>query len=214
LTVCYKIAINRLVPQLRRTQEERSAATRARLLDATVACLSERGWARTTTTEIADRAGVSRGAQLHHFPTKAELVTTAVEHLFMRRNEEFRAAFAELPADAPRGPAAVELLWSMMRGPTFHAWLELVVAARTDAALAHTVRRIGDRFTDNVRQTFLELFPRPADAPPLYDLAPAVTFALLQGLALDHIVVGDDPRLTAVVALWKQLAQLIPGGHP
>src|SRR5229473_7754051 len=86
----------------RRTQEERSASTRARLLDATISCLSELGYARTTTTEIAERAGVSRGAQLHHFPTKAELVTTAVEHLFEKRTEEFRRAFESLPESADR----------------------------------------------------------------------------------------------------------------
>jgi len=100
----------------RRTQEERSAATKGRLLDATLECLAELGYARTTTTEIAERGGVSRGAQLHHFATKAELVTEAVEHLFERRDQEFREAFARLPADASRGRAAVDLLWSMVAG--------------------------------------------------------------------------------------------------
>src|SRR2546430_2579469 len=102
----------------RRTQQERSSATREHLLDATIALLYERGYAHTTTSEIADRAGVSRGAQLHHFATKAELVTTAVEHLFQRRNEEFRRAFAELPETADRAATAIELLWSMFSAPT------------------------------------------------------------------------------------------------
>src|SRR5712664_3809714 len=93
----------------RRTQEERSAATRGRLLDATLECLSELGYARTTTTEIAERGGVSRGAQLHHFPTKSELVTEAMGHLFDRRDQEFRDAFVRLPDDAERGPTAVDL---------------------------------------------------------------------------------------------------------
>lgn len=200
--------------RVRRTQEERSASTRALLLDATIACLSELGWARTTTTEIAERAGVSRGAQLHHFPTKAELVATAVDHLFARRDEEFRAAFAALPPDVPRGPAAVDLLWSMARGPTFHAWLELVVAARTDPELKDTVRRIGERFSDNVMRTFHVLFPQAAGGgTPLSEMAPMVTLALMQGLALDHIVGGDDPRIDAALDVWKRLAEMIPGGQ-
>lgn len=190
---------------------------RARLLDATIDCLSERGYARTTTTEIAERAGVSRGAQLHHFPTKAELVTTAVEHLFARRDAEFREAFAKLPADRARGPAAVELLWSIMRGPTFYAWLELVVAARTDPDLLASVQRIGARFTDSVQRTFHDLFPVPRAAGTIgvgavsapAELAPAMTFALLQGLALDAIVADGDPRLEAVLSIWKGLAALV-----
>src|SRR5258705_10494928 len=105
------------VRPVRRTQEQRSAATRARLLDATIACLDQLGYSRTTTTEIAERAGVSRGAQLHHFPTKAELVTTAVEHLFRRRDAEFRGPFRNPPGGPGPAAAARDPLWSMGCGP-------------------------------------------------------------------------------------------------
>ncbi len=196
----------------RRTQEERSAATRTRLLDATLECLAELGYARTTTTEIAERGGVSRGAQLHHFPTKAELVTEAVAYLFDRRDEEFRAAFAKLPADADRGGAAVDILWSMVSGPTFHAWLELAVAARTDPLLKPKVAELTTRFTENVRRTFGELFPRPEGAPPYWDLAPSFTFALLEGLALDLMVTPDADEIARVLDIWRGVARLVMSG--
>src|ERR1044071_1944193 len=173
----------------RRTQEERSASTRARLLDATLDCLSDLGYARTTTTEIAERAGVSRGAQLHHFPTKADLVTTAVEHIFERRTEEFKKAFATLPAGIDRTAAAVDLLWSMVSGPTFYAWLELVVAARTDAELRPTGSSIG--------RPHRELFP--AVSNPFFELAPMFTFGLLQGLAVDKISGADETKIVMVL---------------
>lgn len=195
-----------LVPKHRRTQVERSATTRARLLDATVECLSELGYANTTTTEIAKRAGVSRGAQLHHFPTKIELVTTAVEHLFTRRTEEFRAAFATLPSGTDRTGAAIDLLWSMVSGPTFYAWLELVVAARTDTELEPAVSAMAGRFADTVRRTFHELFPDPVARGPFFDIAPLFAFALLQGLALDRISVKNDTGLQASLELLKTLA--------
>lgn len=190
----------------RRTQEERSASTRSRLLDATIACLSDLGYARTTTTEIADRAGVSRGAQLHHFPTKAELVTTAVERLFERRTEEFRSAVETLPAEVDRSAAAIELLWSMVSGPTFHAWIELVVAARTDPELRKTVSAIARRFGENIDRTHRELFPEAVSANAFIDLAPVFTFALLQGLALDEIAGIDPARTRSVLELLKSLA--------
>jgi AcrR family transcriptional regulator len=196
----------------RRTQEERSAATRTRLLDATLECLSELGYARTTTTEIAERGGVSRGAQLHHFPTKAELVTEAVAYLFDRRDEEFRAAFATLPADADRGAGAVDILWSMVSGPTFHAWLELAVAARTDSALRPKVAALTTRFTENVTRTFRELFPRPEGAAPYWDLAPTFTFALLEGLALDLMVTPDSNEIARVLEIWRGVARLVMSG--
>ena len=195
-----------LSPKHRRTQEERSATTRARLLDATVECLWELGYANTTTTEIASRAGLSRGAQLHHFPTKIELVTTAVEHLFARRTEEFRVAFAHLSSGADRPRAAIDLLWSMVSGPTFYAWLELVVAARTDAELEPAVSAMAERFADTVQRTFYELFPDPATPGPFFDIAPQVAFAVLQGLALDRISMKSDSGLQASLELLKTLA--------
>ena len=193
---------------VRRTQAERSAATRARLLDATIDCVLDLGYARTTTVEIARRAGLSRGAQLHHFPTKAELVTAAVEHLFLRRQDEFVRAFATLPAEADRGRAAIDLLWSMVSGPTFYAWLELAVAARTDPELRERVAGLGERFVANVERTFRELFPPPAEPNPLFEVAPAFTFALLDGLALAKVLGSDHPYAPQVLDTLKMLARL------
>src|SRR5262245_38860925 len=151
--------------RVRRTQAERSASTPTRLPDATLECLCDLGYARTTTPEIARRAGLSRGAQLHHFPTKAELVTSAVEHLFERRHQEFRAAFARVPAGADRYAAAIDILWSMVSGPTFHAWLELAVASRTDPELRRAIQALTGRLRDLIAETFRELF-REGHADP------------------------------------------------
>ncbi len=103
-------------PAEARRVQERSIATRAALLDAAIECLVDRGYAATTTIETARRAGVSRGAQLHHFPTKAQLLATAVEHLFDRRRSEFLEAFAAIDPQADRLDAAMDLLWSMFAG--------------------------------------------------------------------------------------------------
>lgn len=196
-------------PKPRRTQGERSAATRNRLLDATIACLFELGYAKTTTTEIADRAGVSRGAQLHHFPTKAELVTTAVEHLIERRVSEFREAMAAVPGDVDPHDAAIEILWSMMRGPTFFAWLELVVAARTDEELRAKVQAIGRRFSETVERTHRQVFRAPNEVSPFFELAPHFTFALLQGLALEGIAHENHPWVARSLEALKMLSRRV-----
>ena len=120
----------------RRTQAERSAATQARLLDAALECLVELGYAGTTTTVVAERAGVSRGAQLHHFPTRAALVAAAVEHLYARLTDAYQAGFARRPRGADRLRAAIDLLWSMFTEPRYAAVLELFTAARTDRRAA------------------------------------------------------------------------------
>jgi AcrR family transcriptional regulator len=186
-----------------RPPQARSLATRAALLDAAIECLVERGYAATTTIEIARRAGVSRGAQLHHFPTKAELLATAVEHLFDRRRSEFLERFARIDPTADRLDAALDLLWSMFQGPAFIAWTELWVAARTDPELAATVIAVERRFTAETRATFTELFPAtPVADPGLYEIARDFAFALVQGVAFQRLFHhGERPASDYLEAL-------------
>ena len=87
---------------VRRTQAERSATTQRLLLDATVACLVELGYGGTTTAAVAERAGVSRGAQLHHYGTRQRLMGAAVEHLAARRLEWVQDKAGRLPDDSTR----------------------------------------------------------------------------------------------------------------
>ena len=167
---------------------------RRRLLDATIACVLDLGWAQTSTPEICKRAGVSRGAQLHHFPTKAELVITAVEHLYAQRIEEFRRAFAALPAKADPAVASIDLLWPMFSGPTFSVTLELLVAARTDPELRQAVAAMDRRLLDQVDQMFTELFPTSAVPADVFALVPYVAFAVMQWLAIGQILHPHDPK--------------------
>jgi AcrR family transcriptional regulator len=195
-----------------RAVQARSVATRAALLDAALESLVARGYAATTTVEIARRAGVSRGAQLHHFPTKAELLTAAVEHLLDRRLAEFRATLAAVDPCQDRLDAAADLLWTMFTGPAFVAWVELWIAARTDPELAAAVIAMDVRFTDESRAMFLELFP-PEDGldPMLYDIGRDFAFALMTGVALQRLVPrGQRPADDYLDALKRMFRLLRP----
>jgi AcrR family transcriptional regulator len=202
-------AVTAIASRERRTQAERSAGTRARLLDAAIECLHDLGYAGTSTPEIARRAGLSRGAQLHHFPTKAELVTSAIWHLFERRREEFLRAFAERDLATDPCDAAIDILWSMIAGPTFYVWLELAVAGRTDPELAEPVRHLTERLVAIVEQTFRDLFPPPSPPNPFYAVAPRFTLALLDGLALEGIHASDPHAHEPVLLALKGLARLV-----
>ena len=117
----------------RRTQEERSTTTQRKILDATLQCLTTVGYAGTTTTIVAEHAKVSRGAQLHHFPTRSVLIGAAVQHLFDNLRQAYERAFARLPPDVARVGAAIDLLWKISQDPRLTAVLELHVAARTSS---------------------------------------------------------------------------------
>jgi len=175
--------------------QQRSIATRRALLSAAVECLAERGYAATTTVEVARRAGVSRGAQLHHFATKAELVSAAVDHLLNQRIEDFRKAFADLDPGADRIDGSIDLLWAMFEGPAFTAWAELWMAARTDPELAVSMVKVSREFEAHSRAVYAEIFP-PEEAadPELEQVARDFAFALMDGVAFDRLVPYPDQR--------------------
>jgi AcrR family transcriptional regulator len=189
----------------RRTQAERREQTRTALLDATVSCLVDLGFSGTTTTEVTRRAGVSLGALLHYFPAKADLLAAAVGHVLERRQAEFRASMANLDPGTDRVAAAIDLLWSAFSGPTFTAWVELWVAARTDPALAAEVVAVDERFLQSSEELFRELFP-PSEFSDQVAVLPFV-FAVMDGIALQRLVPHSNDG-QAALDTFKTVARL------
>ena len=173
-------------------QEERTRAMRARLMEATVELLIEKGFAGTTTTLVSERAGVSRGAQLHHFPTKNDLVVGAVSHLTQMRGSDLEAAAARIPAGADRTLAVLEMLGQHFASPVFTAALELWVAARTDPVLLEAVAPLELRVGRETHRLTVELLGVDESLPGVRELVQA-TLDLVRGLGLANTL-GDDAR--------------------
>jgi len=166
-----------------RTQAERSATTRQALLDATIRCLVEEGYANTTTARVAELAGVSRGAHLHHFQTRSALVAAAVEHLRIRRAEELMAAADALPSGPERVTQALDLLWRSYTSPLFQAALDLWSAGRTDPELREHLVKIEREFDRQTIQLARRLFPEAAERPDFVDLI-ELAASTIRGLTL------------------------------
>jgi AcrR family transcriptional regulator len=189
----------------RRTNAERSAETQARLLDATIECLVERGWSGTSTTEIVRRANVSRGAQVHHYPSKDDLVLAAMEHLLARRIEEFRTAFADLPLDQRSPAAAMRLLYEHCFGSTFEALLELVMAARIEPALHARLVEFQSRFFESALTTFRGLFADAAADDTFARIALRLAFCVLDGLAIGRLTGATESDREAALEAFNAI---------
>lgn len=200
------------MPPTRRTQAERSAATQAKLLDAALDCLVELGYAGTTTTVVAARAGVSRGAQLHHFPTRAALVAAAVEHLYRRMTAEYQRGFAALAPRAERLRAAIRLLWSMYSSRHFPAVLELFTAARSDAELRAHLEPIAARHDRNVYRLARAYFPEAARLGRRFDVTLALLLDAMQGMACGEVQGGRVSIAARLELLHDIAAAALAGG--
>lgn len=185
-------------------QEERSRAMRARLLDATVALLVERGFAGTSTPLISQRAGVSRGAQLHHFPTKNDLVVAAVEHLAEARGAALREAAAQVEAGAGRTRRILQMLAEHVTSPVFTAALELWVAARTDPDLLAAVAPLEQRIGRELHAVTVELLGADEQRPGVRELVQA-TLDLMRGLGLAATLSDDARRRKRILDQWAEV---------
>lgn len=177
----------------RRTQAERREATQAAILDATIECLIEEGYASTTTTKVVERAGVSRGAQVHHFPTKASLVAAAVAHLADLRAEEIAAELDGLPKGKRRLGAALDLLWHVHNGPLFEAALELWVAARTDPELRAELIPVERQLTERIVAEGQEFFGELAAGSGFVQTL-GIVLNTVRGLAMNTVLFDVGPE--------------------
>lgn len=188
-------------PDGSRRQEERSRSTRLRLIEATIGCLIEHGWSGTTTTAVAERAGVSRGAQLHHYPTRNDLVVAAVQHLGEIRRDEIRQLAANLTGQQLSVGTVLDMLAELCTGPLFVAALELWVAARTDAELRPAVSQLELQFGRETHRLTVELLGADENRPGVRESIQA-TLDLMRGLGLANLLSDDRERRTALLAEW------------
>jgi AcrR family transcriptional regulator len=180
---------------------ERSLTTRTRLMEATVECLAELGWSGTTTTVVAERAGVSRGAQLHHYPSKAALVVAAIEHLATLRRDELRRTADTLPAGPNRTPAVLELVAKYHTGPLFTAALEVWVAARTDPSLREALVPVEAKVGREVHRLTVEMLGVDESRPGARETVQA-TLDLMRGLGVANLLTDDSQRRQGLLRQW------------
>lgn len=165
-------------------KQARAHATRARLLDAAVEELLEQGYAGLTTSAVAARAGVSRGAQQNYFPHKMTLVAEAVRHLARLQRVGLRVRLAEVPRGRARVQAALDILFEQYSGPLFAAVVELSLAARADPELREVVtaeeRAISRAMQETAAVIFGDGFPATRELAERW----ATVLSTIRGLAL------------------------------
>lgn len=173
-------------------------------MQATVDCLVELGWAGTTTVVVAERAGVSRGAQLHHFRTRGELVAAAVEYVGAESVQDMVRRAQALDRARDRTTAVVEFIAEFYASPLFTAALELWVAARTDPELRELVVPLETRLGRECHRIAVELLGADERRPGVREAVQA-TLDLARGLALANQLTDDSRRRRRIVRQWARM---------
>lgn len=184
-----------------RWQQQKAARTRQAILEAASQCLIERGYSGLTTVEIIERAKVSRGAMHHHFTNRAELLSGLIDYVLHRRLERFLADYLAQIHGIHRSDAvavATEVHWNSLKAPEFTAFLELMMAARTDQQLADLLIPATKAFENEWMSEMKRAMPQQASYPGAMLLANDLAAAMHLGLLLNSPFIDNDGRKTAV----------------
>lgn len=188
----------------RQPQQDRSRATRDRLLSATVAALAEDGWAAASVSRIAARAGVSRGAAQHHFPTREALLRAVVDHIASERLAELKRAGGQLPAGADRTSAVLAMLSSLYTGQLFRAALQVWAAAASEDGLREQLIPLEAELGRRAHTLAVELLGADESVPGVRETVQA-TLDLARGLGLADVLHDDSRRRRAVLGQWARI---------
>ncbi|MFJ8951667.1 TetR/AcrR family transcriptional regulator [Streptomyces sp. NPDC102384] len=181
-------------------KQDRSRVTRQRLLESAVACLAAHGWAGSTVSVVAEHAGVSRGAAQHHFPTREDLFTAAVEYVAEERSTALRGL-------RPQGRAeAVAALVDLYTGPLFRAALHLWVAASNEPQLGGRVTELEARVGRETHRIAVELLGADESLPGVREVVQGL-LDMARGLGLANLLTDDRGRRERVVSEWAGIVE-------
>ncbi|MFI5781000.1 TetR/AcrR family transcriptional regulator [Nocardia sp. NPDC051570] len=195
-------------------KQDRSRATRQRLLEATIDCLSEMGWAAATVAVVAERAGVSRGAAQHHFPTREDLITAALEYMFDTRMSQAKAEAMTTSAvaeGAGRTEAVVSGLVESYTSPLFKAALQVWTHAAADPVLRERIVPLEARFGRISHRMAVAALGVDDSDPVAHHLVQA-TLDLARGLGLADVLTDDSARRKEIVQQWSATLHAALGG--
>jgi len=192
-------------PKVRTSNPERSAAMRKRLLDATIQSLFEIGYFQTSTVEVTERAGVSRGAMLHHFPSKADLMMAASEHIVELRRDIHADRLGHLTTDREKFLHLIDVLWEAFQTPSGIARIEIMLGARSDPEIGPRFAELNARLEERHKERVWGLAQRLG----IRDRKKVRAFvqlyaAALRGLAIDSLSPSSRPDVKAAIGLIKE----------
>lgn len=196
-----------------RWQQRKSRATRNLILQAALECLADHGYAACSLQSVATRADISRGAMLHHYMSKLDLMAAVVEYAFYRRMADYLARIRAL-TDEARAVAndGIAISYQVCRTPEYAAYLELHTASRTDAALRTIFLDRARRFDRVWRDEIERAFPEWSGDPRL-EMLDDYVWSVVEGLALNIDIWNDPARADALLRFVARTIQAVRDGR-
>ncbi len=203
-----------IAPEARRSQAERTASMRARLIDAAVDCLNRLGYSATTLSTIAEAAGVSRGGMLHQFPSKVDLMLAVVAYASGADERSHQPpALNDDDDKLAYFMSRTETTWTVLIQEPAMAKLEIMMAARSDKVLAAKLPDMFNSIEENRRLRMWELAQEIGiEDRDAIEAMVGLHMAAMRGLAMELLVTGDRAQVERSFALLKAYKDTLIAG--
>ena len=210
-----KSARRSLAPPRRRTQAERTEATRTRILKAAANLIRNRGYANFRTADVAAAAGLSRGAQLHHFPTKDSLVVATLQYVFEQAQvlSRHRAAAVNRPRDLIE--AVIKDAREFFFSEHFFVAIDIVLSTSTNEAVRKQILEISRKARRPVETAWTEALAASGVPPSVSADIVALTLSLVRGMALRTLWDNDPKWFDELFSVWRRMIKtFLEPQHP
>ena len=168
----------------RRSHEERRTATREALLEAAVEVIAEVGYRDGTTTLIAKRAAVTRGALQYHFPAREDLVLAVIDRVMTRINFELDVGALQGEPLEMRVRELVRSYRAAFDSPYFTAAVQIFVGVRSDPVLSRRSMQLLEETQGRMNESWRALFPEIADPEQVMPALRRLTMSAARGASL------------------------------
>ena len=195
--------MEQIVGKVSRTQEERTSATRARLMEATLALLLSKGYSAATMVDISAHAGLTRGALSHHYESKDELVVEAFRHFLEATTDEIRTCASQVDAGSLSIGDFVDRLWTIFSGPFFMTTLELITASRHNDLLKEMLIERTREFHTSLDEIWRQFFSGTNSTNLEVETTFNATLCLLRGMGVQTVLRDDPAYYRRLLKFWK-----------
>lgn len=195
-------------------QQRKSAEARVAIMEATIDCLQRCGYARTSIQLIAQTAGISRGAMLHHYATKLDLISAVIDYVFYKRMENFALQVRRLTLEQRiHQQAGLEIFWESLQSREYAAFLELAIASRGDPALQEVFQPKAKRYDEVWNLEMAREFPEWKDKESELQLCSDLVRASFEGLLLNRLTWDSDTRQKRLRSLVAYVVRAVREGR-
>ncbi len=201
--------------KIRVPQAQRTANMRFRLSKAAFEVIQEVGYANFRTSAVSKKAGVSQGAQLHHFPTKNDLTLAAMQYAYEQSHSIFSRNISAFKAGDDPIDAAMKDAEDFFMSDYFMVALDILMAGGKNEELRDQQIKLAIASRSEVEKAWIDRLIALGWDKELAEDILNLSFCVVRGYVVKMLISENPKQYQRLVTRWKQMVSAaVASGQP